>query len=175
MGGQVEVPKGLDGSKKYYVHVETRLGFNGKPMKCSHADKDGCGGLGSCVYCDICDIARQPNVQKIVQLYRKDCPYQCDPQGLDAGVYDDVSLKICIPTKEQLLPFFDPDRHKAESIWDAHIKNPSAIGKVELMLAARVFDRPINNLTMKGLNDALYGSKEGMIGCHWIQAVIVAD
>lgn len=43
------------------------------------------------------------------------------------------------------------------------------------MLAARVFDRPINNLTMKELNDALYGSKEGMIGCHWIQAVIVAD
>lgn len=95
-------------------------------MKCSHADKEGCGGLGSwyancvnlahkvlhfcSVYCDICDIARQPNVQKIVQLFRQEKPYQCDPQGLEAGAYDDISLKICIPTKEQLLPFFDPVR-----------------------------------------------------------------
>jgi hypothetical protein len=38
---------GLQSSKKYYVHLETRIGINGKPEKCMNADKDGCGGIGS--------------------------------------------------------------------------------------------------------------------------------
>jgi hypothetical protein len=40
-------PPGLDGSKKYYVHVETRIGIHGKPERCVNPDKDNCGGIGS--------------------------------------------------------------------------------------------------------------------------------
>uniref|UniRef100_A0A915NAJ2 Uncharacterized protein n=1 Tax=Meloidogyne javanica TaxID=6303 RepID=A0A915NAJ2_MELJA len=47
-GGKVEVNQpGLDGSKKYYVHVETRIGIHGKPERCVNPDKDNCGGIGS--------------------------------------------------------------------------------------------------------------------------------
>uniref|UniRef100_A0A915M6Q2 Uncharacterized protein n=1 Tax=Meloidogyne javanica TaxID=6303 RepID=A0A915M6Q2_MELJA len=81
-GGKVEVNQpGLDGSKKYYVHVETRIGIHGKPERCVNPDKDNCGGI-----------------------------------GLPAGTYDDLSLRE--------------------------------------------------------LNDALHGSKKGMIGCHWIYATV---
>lgn len=40
------------------------------------------------------------------------------------------------------------------------------------MIAARVFDRPINGLSSSELKDAVSGSKEGMIGCHWIYASV---
>jgi hypothetical protein len=33
-----------------------------------------------------------------------------------------------------------------------------------LVIAARIFDRFINKLSIKELNDALHGSKKGMIG-----------
>ncbi|KAJ1354631.1 hypothetical protein KIN20_011624 [Parelaphostrongylus tenuis] len=55
-GGRVDVyPPGLSGTKKYYVHLETRIGIHGKPERCVNADKNGCGGIGSCVHCDICE------------------------------------------------------------------------------------------------------------------------
>jgi hypothetical protein len=36
--------------------------------------------------------------------------------------------------------------------------------EIPLVIAARIFDRPINKLSIKELNDALHGSKQGMIG-----------
>ncbi|CAK5017338.1 unnamed protein product [Meloidogyne enterolobii] len=44
--------------------------------------------------------------------------------------------------------------------------------EIPLVIAARIFDRPINKLSIKELNDALHGSKKGMIGCHWIYATV---
>lgn len=40
-------PPGLSGTKKYYVHLETRIGIHGKPERCVNADSEGCGGIGS--------------------------------------------------------------------------------------------------------------------------------
>lgn len=40
-------PPGLEAKKKYYVHVETRIGIHGKPERCVNPDKEGCGGIGS--------------------------------------------------------------------------------------------------------------------------------
>lgn len=44
--------------------------------------------------------------------------------------------------------------------------------EIPLVIAARLFDRPINKLSIKELNDALHGRKQGMIGCHWIYATV---
>jgi hypothetical protein len=44
--------------------------------------------------------------------------------------------------------------------------------EIPLVIAARIFDRPINGLDSRALNDALHGSKTGMIGCHWLYATV---
>lgn len=71
-GGKVEVfGQGLSGAKSYYVHLETRIGIHGKPERCVNADKDGCGGIGSCVHCDICkNMVRGFLMQKLNYCFR---------------------------------------------------------------------------------------------------------
>ncbi|VDD89985.1 unnamed protein product [Enterobius vermicularis] len=141
-GGTVEVlPPGLDGSKKYYVHLEVRFGIHGKPERCVNSDANG-------VYCDICSNAGQ--YQNFVKIFKSGAPAQCDSQGMPAGSYDDISLKVCLPNEHELLPLLDK--------------------KIPVVIAARLFDSPINNVTMNTLNDLLFVSKKGMIGCHYIYA-----
>jgi hypothetical protein len=171
-GGNVEIyPPGLDGSKKYYVHLETRIGIHGKPERCVNADKDGCGGIGSCVHCDICKNMGGA-LKNFVQIFQKDAPAKCSVDGLKAGDYDDLSLKVCLPTKNELLPFLDSNPTRAQQLWDLFVSSRARSGEIPLVVAARIFDRPINKLSIKELNDALHGSKKGMIGCHWIYSTI---
>ena len=172
-GAKVEVySPGLPGTKKYYVHLETRIGIHGKPEKCVNADKDGCGGIGSCVHCDICKTLS--GLKNFVQIFKKNEPAKCSIEGFPAGSYDDLSLRVCLPTKADLLPFLDPNSDRAEQIWKIFVdsRTRGGSGEIPLVVAARIFDRPINNLPIKELNDALHGSKQGMVGCHWIYATV---
>jgi len=173
-GGKVEVyPPGLDGSKKYYVHLETRIGIHGKPERCVNADKEGCGGIGSCVHCDICRTMGG-SLRNFVQIYQKNEPAKCSAEGLPSGEYDDLSLRVCLPSKNELLPFLDQNANRAEQIWNIFVSSRArgGSGEIPLVIAARIFDRPINKLSIKELNDALHGSKEGMVGCHWIYSTV---
>lgn len=171
-GGKVEVyPPGLDGSKKYYVHLETRIGIHGKPERCVNADANGCGGIGSCVHCDICKTMGGA-LKNFVQIYQKDQPAKCNVEGFPAGSYDDLSLRVCLPTKNELLPFLDQNSNRAEQLWELFVSSRARSGEIPLVIAARIFDRPINKLSKKEMNDLLHGSKAGMIGCHWIYATV---
>ncbi|CAD5227792.1 unnamed protein product [Bursaphelenchus okinawaensis] len=171
-GGRVEVyPPGLPGHKSYYVHLETRIGIHGKPERCVNADKDGCGGIGSCVHCDICRTMGG-NLRNFVQIYQNVQPAKCSAEGLATGEYTDLSLRICLPTKNELLPFLDQNTSRAEQLWDIFVSSRARSGEIPLVIAARLFDRPVNKLSIKELNDALHGSKDGMIGCHWIYATV---
>ncbi|CAJ0609712.1 unnamed protein product [Cylicocyclus nassatus] len=171
-GGKVEVfPPGLSGSKKYYVHLETRIGIHGKPERCVNADSNGCGGIGSCVHCDICETMGG-SLKNFVQIFQGNKPAQCSSQGLPAGNYNDLSLKVCLPTKNELLPFLDQNASRAEQLWDLFVSSRARSGEIPLVIAARIFNRPINNLSPKEMNDLLHDSKDGMIGCHWIYATV---
>lgn len=110
--------------------------------------------------------------KNFVQIFQKDQPAKCSADGLKPGSYDDLSLKICLPSKNELLPFLDSNVDRAQQIWNLFISTRGKNGEIPLVIAARLFDRPINKLSTKELNDALHGSKEGMIGCHYIYATI---
>lgn len=172
-GGKVEIsPPGLDTKKKYYVHVETRIGIHGKPERCVNPDKDNCGGIGSCVHCDICQ-QKGGSLKNFIQIFKNGKPAECSAEGLPAGTYDDMALRVCLPSKEELLPFLDQNQSRAEQLWDIFVSSRARSGgEIPLVIAARIFDRPINKLSIKELNDALHGSKQGMIGCHWIYATV---
>lgn len=168
-GGSVEVfPPGLDGTKKYYVHLEMRFGIHGKPERCLNADENGCGGIGSCVYCDICTNAE--DYRNFVQIYQGGVPARCDSAGLAPGSHTDLALRVCLPNEHELLPLVDKNVQRAQQIMDIVVSTRARSGKIPVVIAARLFDRPINNIPMNALNDMLFGSKMGMIGCHYIYA-----
>ncbi|CAJ0571884.1 unnamed protein product, partial [Mesorhabditis spiculigera] len=171
-GGKVEVyAPGMDGRKSYYVHLETRIGIHGKPERCVNADANGCGGIGSCVHCDICH-QMGGNLKNFVQIFQGNKLAQCSAEGLPPGAYTDLSLRVCLPTKNELLPFLDKNSARAEQLWELFVSSRARSGEIPLVIAARLFDRPINNLDHKVLNDLLHGSKAGMVGCHWIYATV---
>lgn len=172
-GGKVEVfAPGLESTKKYYVHVEIRIGIHGKPERCVGGDKDGCGGIGSCVHCDICH-SMGGNFRNFIQIYKNNEPAKCNAESFAPGSYDDLALRVCLPTKNELLPFLDQNSNRAEQLWDIFVSSRARSGgEIPLVIAARLFDRPVNKLSPKELNDGLHGSKKGMIGCHWIYATV---
>ncbi|CAG9534049.1 unnamed protein product, partial [Cercopithifilaria johnstoni] len=105
-GGEVEVyPPGLSGTSKFHIYLETKIGINGRPERCVNADPDGCGGIGSCVYCDICKSIGGP-LKDLVQILEKDMA-RCNGNDMAPGKYKNISLRICLPSKEQLLLFLD--------------------------------------------------------------------
>ncbi|VDK87571.1 unnamed protein product, partial [Litomosoides sigmodontis] len=106
-GGEVEVyPPGLNATAKYYIYLETKIGINGKPERCVNADPDGCGGVGSCVYCDICK-SMGGALKNFVQILEKGEVAKCNADGIAPGKYKNLSLRVCLPTKNELLPFLD--------------------------------------------------------------------
>lgn len=171
-GGEVEVfSPGLNGSAKYYVHFETKIGINGKPERCINADKDGCGGIGSCIHCDICkNMGGQ--FKNFVQILEKDQPVKCSADGLPPGKYKNISLRVCLPTKNELLPFLDQNTNRAEQLWNLFVSSRARGGKIPLVITSRLFDRPINKLSKKELYELIRGNKAGLIGCHRIYATI---
>ena len=47
------------------------------------------------------------NLRNFIQIYKGDEPAKCSAEGLPPGTYDDLSLRVCLPTKNELLPFLD--------------------------------------------------------------------
>ncbi|KAM3727870.1 Holliday junction branch migration complex subunit RuvA [Dirofilaria immitis] len=171
-GGEVEVfPPGLDGSNKYYIHLETKIGINGKPERCINADADGCGGVGSCVYCDICKNMGG-TLKNFVQILEKDHLAKCSEDGFAPGKYKDISLRVCLPTKDQLLPFLDQNTERAEQLWNLFVSSRARAGKIPLVITARLFDRPINRLSRKQIAELIRDAKKSLIACHRIYATI---
>ncbi|MFH4975970.1 hypothetical protein AB6A40_002679 [Gnathostoma spinigerum] len=112
------------------------------------------------------------SLKDFVQLYQNDKPAKCDVDGVKPGKYNNISLRVCLPTKKELLPFLDKNADRAEQLWDLFVSSRAHAGEIPLVIAARIFNRPINKLSKSELQDAIRGSKRGMIGCHWIYATV---
>jgi hypothetical protein len=109
-----------------------------------------------------------------------------------AGLYDDISLKVCLPSKDKILQLLDSNASRAEQIWDALLKekyqeksvvrqlefdheycNKYAIQGLPVVVLIRVYDIEINTIADK--YDLMYGSKAGMIGCHYVRAIVTDE
>jgi hypothetical protein len=67
------------------------------------------------VHCDICRTMGG-NLRNFVQIYQKDAPAKCNVQGFPPGEYNDLSLRVCLPTKNELLPFLDQVKANFKSL-----------------------------------------------------------
>lgn len=46
-------------------------------------------------------------LKNFVQILEQDKVAKCNPSGISPGTYNNISLRVCLPTKNELLPFFD--------------------------------------------------------------------
>uniref|UniRef100_A0A0N4ZQJ1 Uncharacterized protein n=1 Tax=Parastrongyloides trichosuri TaxID=131310 RepID=A0A0N4ZQJ1_PARTI len=99
----------------FSIYLELRTSTNRKqlPEPCRKRPKDGCGGIGSCLYCNACQhLSNDNNENKSVsdqigslvkaKLLMNGKSLGCDTV-LDVGNYDNIQLAFCLPTIDEIL------------------------------------------------------------------------
>lgn len=119
--GDVKVHQLLRNNVQFYVTVNSKASRNNSPMPCKdYSPRNGCGGYGSCVYCNTCeDIATSKTARGTrASLQRRGRPLKCG-EKLRRGIHRDISLRFCLPTKSEFLKLLG----MKEELFDKIIKS----------------------------------------------------
>jgi len=160
INGPVQVKKSITGTVQIYSEI--RFGTQNAPIEpCRQADNRGCGGFGSCVYCDACSSAKKIDKTSFGLDWTGGKPLDCQ-KGLQAGNYSDINIKFCLPTKDDLLN---------SNVIDTSMLDGYASGGHIFSVTVYLFNENVNNLSANQLQKmAAAGSSDNqkMIGCHKI-------
>jgi len=154
LAGNVKVLLPIKG--KLNIFVESKNGTHADPVDCKNPGFDGCGGIGSCVYCDACNSLKKDSRNK-VQLMSNGQSLDCN-KGLQVGEYPNVVLSFCTPDLDDFLR----SQNIARSAWDDVI-GPHGTSVFETV---HIFqDTPINTYSKEQRKEAVRG-QTGLVGCH---------
>ncbi|KAK5979994.1 hypothetical protein GCK32_000095 [Trichostrongylus colubriformis] len=94
---------GRDFRGEFSIYLELRNTASKKqvPESCVKQGPDGCGGFGSCLYCNACKTFGD-NVGVQAQLLLDGSPIKCS-DGLTKGTYNNLKLAFCLPKLEEIL------------------------------------------------------------------------
>jgi hypothetical protein len=103
--GDVAVYKKITSKMQIYVEIRNKPDQTSRPEPCYQPNiTTGCGGFGSCVYCDDCKSLQSEHAQIAkVRLTMHGKPLECNDTALDVGKHTDIKLSFCMPTKTQFL------------------------------------------------------------------------
>jgi hypothetical protein len=103
--GDVTVYKRITSKMQIYVEIRNKPDQTSRPEQCYQPNiTTGCGGFGSCVYCEDCKSLQSEHAQIAkVRLTSHGRPLECNDSGLDVGKHTDIKLSFCMPTKTQFL------------------------------------------------------------------------
>jgi len=156
INGPVQVEKSISGTVQIYSDI--RFGTKAPIEACQKADSQGCGGYGSCVYCDVCSSAKKIDRTAFGLDWTGGKSLDCQ-KGVEPGNYDDVSIKFCLPTKEDVL--------KSEAIdsdfWDEYASS----GRM-FFVTIYLFNQNVNTLPSDQLKNIATTDNQDVIGCHKI-------
>jgi len=154
--GTVPVRKDLKGSLQTYVQIRT--GSKSPIEKCVKADSDGCGGVGSCVYCGVCASVQeaQKKTSASIAVLENGKAIDCE-NGLKAGNHTNIQIRICPPTKPEFLDVEGID----EEAW-----NQNGEGGHTVFVTVYIFNKPVNKLSNTELQKIATDDSDQTIGCH---------
>ncbi|KAI1730860.1 hypothetical protein Ddc_03579 [Ditylenchus destructor] len=101
IGGRVTVYSEFKGDFSVYFELRSSANKKQVPESCSNQLPDGCGGFGSCLYCDACQTLNSTKGVK-AQLLLNGNPISCG-DGLKPGTYDNLQLVFCLPETDDIL------------------------------------------------------------------------
>uniref|UniRef100_A0A1I7ZKW0 Uncharacterized protein n=1 Tax=Steinernema glaseri TaxID=37863 RepID=A0A1I7ZKW0_9BILA len=101
IGGRVQVFEEFKGEFSIYLEIKSTVNKRQVPESCKDQKADGCGGFGSCLYCNACETFGQ-NVGVKAELLLNGKQIKCG-DGLAPGVYDNLELLFCLPSINDIL------------------------------------------------------------------------
>lgn len=179
-GGRVRIGEPGFGGSPTQVHLDMRIGGSRVPHQCQNASANGCGGFGSCVYCDICNTVENENKNNrfgddIVSIRKNGRKIHCGYK-LQPGYHRDITLSICLPPKQKLLQTLAENPRDAQDIWKTFFKRNQGGSQagVPFVIFARTFNEAINHLSEEALRELIRdpNKRNGMVGCHWMYGII---
>jgi len=150
--GKVSVLKDITGSVQMLTVMQ--YGTNAEVEQCHGADDNGCGGVGSCVYCDACKQMKELSTSA-VQLEVGNKPIDCKA-GLKAKQYDNIKVSFCMPYKSEFLAAYNME----EDFFDKYVKNRL------FFMTIYVFNKEINSLPRDKVFAMAKPDHPQVIGCH---------
>jgi len=157
IGGTASVRKEIKGTVQAYV--AQRSGIKAPREKCTGADQANCGGVGSCVYCDICsDKDLEKTSRGLVHVEQGGKSLDC-ANGIKEGNYTDIKISFCTMTRKQF--------KEAEGI-DDDILNQNGEQGHSFFLTMYLFNKAINTLSSAELEKIAHDDSSEVIGCHRI-------
>jgi len=163
INGPVHVKKSISGTVQIFSEVQ--FGTKAPIEPCRSADGDGCGGYGSCVYCDACSSASKIDKSSFGLDWTGGKGLDCQ-KGIPSGDYNDISIKFCLPSKDDVL--------KSEAIdstfWDEYESG----GKM-FFVTVYFFNENVNTLSSSQLQKMATTDNDHVIGCHKIVGSIYSD
>jgi len=158
--GPVKVHKKISGTVQILSQV--RFSTKGDPEPCQKYDSNGCGGVGSCVYCDVCQNAKtiEKKSSGLVHLTTTDGSSLDCKNGVKAGNYNNIKVSFCLPTKEDVL--------SSQSIDEKFFDEYAANGRM-FFIELKIVNQAVNKWSAKQLQNI---SNDKVIGCHKIVGTV---
>lgn len=159
INGPTTISKPISGTVQ--VYTELKLSTKGAVEQCQNADNSGCGGAGSCVYCDTCTTGGtiEKTSSGLVQVSSTDGkPFDCH-SGVRPGTYGNIRISFCMPTKEEVL--------KSQNIDEDFWQKNAAQGRM-FLVTMYVFDEKVNGLSSAEMLKKANTDNPHVIGCHKI-------
>jgi len=162
--GPVKVSKAIKGTVQAFVVM--KLGATSEPEQCQKADKNGCGGFGSCVYCDVRGNAKTVEAKSsgFITLKSTDGKSLDWESGLEPGTYDNIRVNFRMPTADEVKKMANVDQDTMDQAMEG--------GKKMFFLEVFLFDTEVNTLSHSELMKMATTDNEHVIGSHKIAGSI---
>ncbi|KAI6221301.1 hypothetical protein M3Y99_01563200 [Aphelenchoides fujianensis] len=140
IGGKVQVFQQFKGEFSIYLELRSTASKTQVPESCQKQRPDGCGGFGSCLYCNACKtLAESKGVQ--AQLLLDGQPINCG-DSLEPGVYDNLELVFCLPGIEDILQSQGLSRESFKSLVQS--EDGKALRSMGIFATVYVFDTDVS-------------------------------
>ncbi|CAJ0571691.1 unnamed protein product, partial [Mesorhabditis spiculigera] len=142
--GQVNVHEDITENLLIYLSVSTTGDTSKPPEVCRDAGEDGCGGIGSCLYCRPCESLGTLSEILGAELVVDGKIMGCEP--LKKGHYEDVELRFCLPDIKRIMEWQGISESALERILATSGVDASGAPKLSLFVTVYVFDKNVTSL-----------------------------
>ncbi|VDN04066.1 unnamed protein product [Thelazia callipaeda] len=154
IGGQVNVTQDFKGD--FSIYVELRRSASRKRVShlllqdyqrapaepCINQRSNGCGGFGSCLYCNVCkSLGAATGVS--AQLLKNGKSIDCE-EGLSRGIHNNIELEFCVPPLKEILAAQGLSREILLSVVQSETGNTDQT--INIFITIYIFKKDVSKL-----------------------------
>nr|CAD2189937.1 unnamed protein product [Meloidogyne enterolobii] len=143
IGGKVTVYSEFKGEFSIYLELRSSANKKQVPEQCNNRREDGCGGFGSCLYCDACQTL-ETNKELKAQLLLDGKPLSCG-EGVKPGIYENMELAFCLPNADEMLKSQGLTKETFKSLIQSE-DGGNNVHSLGVFATIYVFDRDVRKL-----------------------------